>query len=359
MLKPSLPPALNGTLISLSGDGPDVCAYASMLASREAAAAEQSTTAPLLLVHSVNNSASAAELRPLFERYGSRRPTLALELPGFGSSQRGALPYSPTMMVQTILRAAQTLREMGLTRPIDVVAVSLSCEFVAMAVLEQPAWFRSVALVSPTGLESGRDEHFSQGRTKEQPLLRRLMVSPLGELVFRLLTTSSSIRWFLERTWGSPVIDEPLLAHKQLTTRQPGARYAPAAFISGALCTEGIAEQYAQMKPPVWLAHGVRGEFTDFSGLSRIGPPGHWRWDTFGTGAMPQLEVPRLFMARYDAFLERVATIALSSNGKPAALQTQASAASRAGPARDAAAWTHAPRGRVALGPEGVSAGSH
>jgi hypothetical protein len=183
----------------------------------------------------------------------------------------------------------------------------LSCEFVAIAALQQPTWLRSIALINPTGLESKREERFAEGRTKDKPWLRRLLDAPTGEPLFRLLTTSVSMRWFLERTWGSPVIDETLLAYCHVTARQPGARHAPAAFIAGALFTEGIAQRYALLTPPVWLAHGVRGEFADFGGVSRIGPPAHWRWETFGTGAMPHLEAPRLFISRYDAFLERVA----------------------------------------------------
>lgn len=342
MLNSRLPPALDGRRIAMPGDGPGLCAYASPAALLEGADLDLSVATPLLLVHSVNASASAAEVHPLFERYGARRPTLALELPGFGTSQRGPLAYSPNMMVQSVLRAAHYLRDIGFTQPIDVLGLSLSCEFVAMAALEQPAWFRSVALISPTGLESGRVEHFAQGKTKERPLLRRFLSSPLGEPVFRVLTTPSSMRWFLERAWGSPVIDEELLEYGHVTARHPGARYAPAAFISGALFTKGIAERYAQLAPAVWLAHGVRGEFTDFGGLLRIGPPKNWSWETFGTGAMPQLEAPRLFMSRYDTFLERVAVNAMAIRAKPAALPVHETAAAGAGAARDARRWSHA-----------------
>ncbi len=306
MINSRLPPALSGRRIKIAGQGAGLCAYASESAQREPSGFDAGA-APLLLVHSINASASAAEVKPLFERYGARRPTLALELPGFGSSQRGRLPYSPAMMAESVLRAAQHFRALGFAQSIDVLALSLSCEFVALAVLEQPTWFRSVALVSPSGLESGRDEHYDNGRTKEKPWLRRLLSAPIGEPVFRLLTTPASMRWFLERAWGSPVIDETLLAYEELTARRPGARHAPAAFIAGALFTQGIAERYALMAPAVWLAHGVRGEFADVGGLSRIGPPAHWSWDTFGTGAMPHLEAPSLFVARYDAFLDRVA----------------------------------------------------
>jgi hypothetical protein len=344
MLKSRLPPALNGRRIALNGDGPGVCAYASasVIACAEDTPVDPAAS-PLLLIHSINASASAAEVRPLFDHYGPRRPTLAPELPGFGTSQRGPLPYSPSMMSQSVLRAAQHLRATGFTQPIDVLAVSLSCEFVAMAVLEQPTWFRSVALVSPTGLESGDDEPYRQGRTKEKPLLRRVLCAPVGEVAFRLLTTPSSMRWFLERAWGSPVIDETLLAYEQLTARHPGARYAPAAFIAGALFTEGIAELYAQMAPAVWLAHGVRGEFADFGGLSRIGPPPHWSWDTLGTGAMPHLEAPRLFMGRYDAFLDRVATRTAASIDPVAAAQAADNVAQHANSRRNGPRWAPAP----------------
>ena len=105
--------------------------------------------------------------------------------------------------------------------------------------------------------------------------------------------------------------------------------------------TQGIAERYALIAPPVWLAHGVRGEFADFGGVSRIGPPAHWRWDTFGTGAMPHLEAPRLFIARYDAFLDRVAA-GLSPNAAAANAGDKAAAPAAATP-RDAPPWNPTP----------------
>ena len=43
---------------------------------------------PLLLVHSVNAAASAAEVRPLHEHYRATRTVLSLDLPGYGFSDR-------------------------------------------------------------------------------------------------------------------------------------------------------------------------------------------------------------------------------------------------------------------------------
>ena len=44
---------------------------------------------PLLLIHSINAAGSAYEIKPLFEHYRRSRTVYALELPGFGHSERG------------------------------------------------------------------------------------------------------------------------------------------------------------------------------------------------------------------------------------------------------------------------------
>jgi pimeloyl-ACP methyl ester carboxylesterase len=298
----ALPPALEAPRDGITGEGPSLVGYGSAPLMHSV----DKDATPLLLIHSVNAVASAAELRPIFERYRLHRPVLAIDLPGFGSSQRGQQQYTPALMVQAILRAALCIKSRGFMRPIDVVGLSLGCEFVTEAALAQPERFRSLALISPTGLEAGRTERWRDGRTRDVPLVRRTLASPVGEPIFRILTTRPSIRWFLERTWGSPQIDERLLEYGHLSARQPGARCAAAAFIGGALFTRGIAERYALLPMPVWLAHGVRGQFADMSGLARLGPLPHWTTDAFSTGAMPHVEVPRTFTSHYDAFSTRV-----------------------------------------------------
>src|SRR5258707_11557150 len=43
---------------------------------------------PLVLIHSINAAASAYEMQPLFLHYRSKRSVYALDLPGFGFSDR-------------------------------------------------------------------------------------------------------------------------------------------------------------------------------------------------------------------------------------------------------------------------------
>jgi hypothetical protein len=58
--------------------------------------------APLLLVHSVNAAASAAEVRPLFEHYSATRTVFAIDLPGFGHSRRADIAYTPRLMTDAL-----------------------------------------------------------------------------------------------------------------------------------------------------------------------------------------------------------------------------------------------------------------
>ena len=126
---------------------------------------------------------------------------------------------------------------------------------------------------------------------------------------FRLLTSRVSIRYFLEKTWGSKAIDEGLLAYDILTTRQPGAEHAPYSFIAGFLFSNDISRVYASLEGPVWMVHGVRGDFVDYKGKRLVEDRPNWTIDVLETGALPQFELMAEFADRYDAFLRRVAPV--------------------------------------------------
>jgi hypothetical protein len=111
------------------------------------------------------------------------------------------------------------------------------------------------------------------------------------------------IRYFLERTWGGPDIDEELWAYDVLTTRQPGARHAPLYFLSGELFSADVNRLYDALNLPVWMSHGVRGDFVDYRGAKVLLDRDNWRLEVFQTGAIPYFEVPDTFFSAFDRFL--------------------------------------------------------
>src|SRR5437870_2223308 len=83
---------------------------------------QEASGRPLVLLHSVNAGASSYEMMPIFERYRTRRPVYALDLPGFGFSDRSNRAYSPRLYTDAIIDFLQT--QVG--EPADVVALSIS-----------------------------------------------------------------------------------------------------------------------------------------------------------------------------------------------------------------------------------------
>ena len=136
------------------------------------------------------------------------------------------------------------------------------------------------------------------------PLLSSIVNVPLWRrALFRGLVTPTVIRYFLRRTWGSADIDQGLAAYDDLTTHQPGAEFAPLAFLSGRLFSADIRNVYESLTPPVWLTHGVRGDFTDYSDAAWTESRGNWRRQSFDTGALPHFEIQQRFTAAYADFL--------------------------------------------------------
>ena len=261
---------------------------------------------PLLLIHSINASASAAEMRPLHEHYRATRTVVSVDLPGYGFSDRSDRDYTPRLMTDAIHAVAAQVRVRCGSAPIDALALSLSCECLARAAAEAPERYRSVALVSPTGFRGLQPWRGTPGSTRGQPWLYKALRGPgagWGGAVFRALTKPGVIRYFLRRTWGSKDIDEALWAYDLLTTRAPGAEHAPLHFLSANLFSADIHTVYERLEMPVWMAHGVRGDFTDYRGKVIIEARPNWQFAIFPTGALPYFEVPEDFCKAYGRFL--------------------------------------------------------
>lgn len=258
---------------------------------------------PLLLVHSVNAAASVAEVAPLFQHARQHRAVAALDLPGYGHSDRSDRAYTPRLMTDAVLAAAAWLAQQHGVPRVDVLAVSLSGEFVARAQVEKPHLFRRLALVSPTGFSRAKRRHGPPGSTLVVPWLLRLLKKPgWGERIYRNLTRPGVIRYFLKRTFGAPQVDEALWAYAVATTRQPGALHAPLHFVSAALFSADINTVYEALRCPVWVSMATRGDFTDYQGRSTLASHTNWQFHAVEGGALPYFEDLGAFSALLDKF---------------------------------------------------------
>lgn len=209
---------------------------------------------PLVLIHSINAGATAYEMRPLFEYYRGERPVYALDLPGFGFSERSDRHYTPKLYAAAIRDFLTEIVE----EPADVIALSLSSEFAARAALANPDLFHSLVLISPTGLSDDGGKKGSQKASTNgsSEVVYNLLSFPLwNQAIYDLLATKPSIRYFLKQSFHGP-LDEGLEAYAYLTTHQPGARFAPLYFVSGRLFTPNVRQAfYEELELPALIIY--------------------------------------------------------------------------------------------------------
>jgi pimeloyl-ACP methyl ester carboxylesterase len=299
-MTPDLPNALTGQRIALSSPVGPLSYY------RDG----EPDAAPLLLVHSINAAGSAYEMKPVYDHFRSQRAVYAIDLPGFGFSDRSDRPYDPRMMTDAVHAMAERIRSEHGDKPIDAIALSLGTEFLARAAAERPEQYRTLGLISPTGMDSRGPYVDAPGTTRGMPWLYAFFRNPIwSKSFFKLLSSRMSIRFFLKKTYGRAEIDEDLLDYDYLTTHQPGARHAPYRFVSGYLFSKDITRVYRSLAMPVFVAHGVRGDFVDYSGLKEFAARPNWTIERMQTGALPHFEMRQDFMRRYEAFLVRNITV--------------------------------------------------
>lgn len=198
----------------------------------------------LVLFHGVNAAASSAEFVPVFDALAEDYHVLAPDLPGFGLSDRPPLMYSASLYETFV---ADFLRETS--GDATVVGSSLSAAYVARAVADG-ADVRELVLVCPTA------ETMSGRRT----WLRSLLRSPLvGEGLFNLLSSERSLRHFQadHGFFDTSHADAEWAEYRWQLTHQPGARFAPASFVSGFLDPDtDLDATLADLDVPVTLVWG-------------------------------------------------------------------------------------------------------
>ena len=213
-----------------------------------------SDAAPVVFVHGVGAGARSFMWRRNFEPLASDFRAYAVDLLGFGYSDKPAnAPYSSDLYVEML---SDFLRE-AVGRPAHVVAHSLSAAFAVRVADEQPELVASLVLVSPTGADN-----FSARPGMSGAAFYGLLHSPvLGESFYNAMTSERSIRdyartrLFYEKRFVTP----RLVAHHYAVSHLPGAQYAVTAFLSGYLNTD-IREPFARLRHPTTLVWGKQDE---------------------------------------------------------------------------------------------------
>jgi pimeloyl-ACP methyl ester carboxylesterase len=254
---------------------------------------------PIVLLHSINAAASSYEMRPLFEHFRGKRPVYALDLPGFGFSDRQTREYSPLLYARVIAEFLES--EVGAKA--DVIALSLTGEFAARAAVERPDRFRSLALISPTGFSAG-------AARRENDAVYHTMAFPLwSQAFYDLMVSPPAIQYFLNKHFEGTA-DRALAEYSYDTAHRPNARVAALQFISGKLFTPDVYSRvYEKLGVPSLVLYD-RDPYVTFERvgeISRTNP--NWRSERIaGTRGLPHFERLEATTQALERFWEGVKT---------------------------------------------------
>lgn len=253
---------------------------------------QQGKGAPLVLLHSINAAASAYEMKPIFDHFRGERPVYALDLPGYGFSERSDRLYSPQLFQNAITEFLQEV----IGKPADVVALSLSCEFAALSCAHEPSLIRSLTLISPTGFNPPRTDKITERanrRGTRNNLYAGLAVPLWNRPLFDLITSRPSIQYFLNKSFEG-LVPERMVDYAYHSAHQPGAQYAPTYFLSGKLFTPAVRETaYKAINLPVLVLYD-RDPYTRFEMLPMLlQEKPNWQGDRISpTKGLPHWEQP-------------------------------------------------------------------
>jgi pimeloyl-ACP methyl ester carboxylesterase len=205
---------------------------------------------PLLLVHGVYAGASSYEFRKNFEALSRNFRVYALDLLGCGMSERPSRGYEAE---DVALQVEDFVRE-EIGDSAHLVASSLSAALVVPAFVRSPRLFRKVVLICPTGY--GTLDRPS-GRLGD--VIYGLFLAPiLGNTLYHAIVSEWGIRYYLGSMayHDADLVTDELVEDYYSISHQPGARYFPAAFVSGKL-NLGVADLWPRVPHRTLICWGL------------------------------------------------------------------------------------------------------
>ncbi|WP_458185495.1 alpha/beta fold hydrolase [Haladaptatus sp. NG-WS-4] len=238
----------------------------------------------VLLLHGVHAAASNREFAQIFEHLSKRYHVVAPDLPGFGRSSRPPVDYSARLYTAFVVDFAEDM-----TNDAICLASSLTGAYATLAQTETGTFSR-LELICPTA-DTGPRRRW----------LRALVRSPVvGTALFNALASKRSIRRFNERDgyFSEASYTERDVEFEWQTAHQPGARFAPAAFVSGYLDPDvDLGDELAKVDVPVTLVWGREAKVTPLDDGQKLADEGDTRLVVFDEARLlPHVEHPGPFL---------------------------------------------------------------
>jgi pimeloyl-ACP methyl ester carboxylesterase len=257
---------------------------------------------PLLLVHGIGAGCSSFEWRHVFAELAENHTVYALDLLGFGRSDKPPIAYSAQTYIDLLADFARDVMGVGEDgSAADAIATSLSAAYIVTLARHEPALFDRLVLVCPTGIGTLAERPGHTGDAARAALRTPV----LGTSLYNAIASRTGIRQYLRRrVYADPAqVTEDLVTHYHTSAHQPGADRVLPSFLSGHLNCD-IAPLFAHLEEPVLIVWGDAAAQTPVSEAQRyIDTNSRARLCVIErAGMLPHDEQPQAFLAALAAF---------------------------------------------------------
>ena len=202
---------------------------------------------PLVLLHSPTIGASSYEMRKIVGTLAQHYHVYALDLLGFGLSDRPRIDYS----AETYITMCRDFLSEVVAQPATIVASELSCNYAVILAQRSPELCTRLVLISPVWLFSREPAPNRWSGLLQEPNVKRIL--------HPLLSTRLALRYELSHQ-HSPLqgqIAASDIDYLYAATHQFGAEHAPMARLAGKLAVNASA-QFEQLQQPTLIIWGAR-----------------------------------------------------------------------------------------------------
>ena len=215
--------------------------------------------ARVLLLPALSTVSTRDEMAALARLLSRGRGVLVTDWPGFGDNPRPALDYEPDLYRAFLEALLAHLGDPPGARA--VVAAGHAAAYAIDLEARRSATLAKLVLIAPTW--RGPLPTMMGGRRPIQNRIRRLIQMPvLGELLYRINVSRPVVRMMYKgHVYADPAfITSDHLARRMQLARRPGARFASACFVTGALDPfhnrEGFLAAARRLEIPVLVIYG-------------------------------------------------------------------------------------------------------
>lgn len=256
---------------------------------------------PLILIHGLASGTSSFVWRKNFTELSKHFKVYALDMPGFGKSDKQPITYTSSVYRNIIKSFIQNI----IGEPVNIVASSQCAAYAIELAYDNPGIFKKIICISPTGIFELADYPKLWGKTVN--LFFKLPIS--GTFMYNMLVSEPSVKYFLKKNvyYNKDYVTKYVIKYYKKSARQNGmlSKFAPSSFLSG-YTNENILNSLPNVECPVLILWGENAAMNPLKNLKSFldVDPGLMYYVFKRSGNLPQEEHPIEFNEICCKFLQ-------------------------------------------------------